>query len=223
MLERALDLWAACRILEKSWKICGQETLGITQIVDRTKRVPWRGTSLMNPIMKTQLDQILIQDILNPLRMDTLQELSRKIEANEPELWLEIYLTVFTLLSSIEVSSAHDHYLTKRCGRPVREMFLLSSWEKSKHANIITPAQTRFADMRLVEGWFHTCKILLSRFHYVCGGSAPLRADLKKPATARFARLKADEVIFMEETKEEIIRNGTKHPIAFFVFKSSPS
>jgi hypothetical protein len=64
--------------------------------------------------------------------------------------------------------------------------------------------------MKLVEGWFHTCKILLSRFHYVCGGSAPWRADWKKPATAEFARLKADDVEFMEEIKEMIAQNGTE-------------
>ncbi len=174
----------------------------------------------MNPTMKTQLDQIVIQDILNPLRMDILQELSRKIEANEPEFWLEIYLTVFTLLSSIEVSSAHDHYLAKRWRRPVRKIFLLSSWKKNKLANFLKIGQTRFADMKLVEGWFYTCKILLSRFHYVCGGSAPWRADWKKPATAKFARLKADEVIFMEETKKEFIQYGTQHPTALFFFKS---
>lgn len=137
MVGRALDLWAACRILEKSWKICGDETLGITRFVNRRKRIPWRGASLANPIMKAQLDHIMVQDILTPLRMEILQELSRKIEASEPEFWFEIYLTMFTLLSSIEVSSAHDHYLTKRCGRPVRKMFLRSSYEKDKLTNIL--------------------------------------------------------------------------------------
>jgi len=121
MVERALDLWAACRIIEGNWELCGVETPGIPQVEDTTGRKPWGGTIPITPIMETQLDQIMIQDILNPLRMDILQELSRKIEANEAKFWLEIYLTIFTLLSSIEVSSAHNNYLAKRCGRPVRK------------------------------------------------------------------------------------------------------
>jgi len=121
MVERALDLWAACRIIEGYWGMCGVETLGIPPVEDTTGRKPWGGTVPITPIMEMQLDQIMIQDILNPLRMDILQELSRKIEANKAKFWFEIYLTIFALLSSIKVSSAHNYYLAKRCGRSVRK------------------------------------------------------------------------------------------------------
>lgn len=62
--------------------------------------------------------------------------------------------------------------------------------------------------MKLVEGWFHTCKILLSRFHYVCNGSAPWRIDWTNPSEAEFAQLNEDEVLFMQETKHKIKEKG---------------
>jgi len=130
MVERALNLWVACRTIDRSWEVCDEETVGIL-----TKEISWRGMSPINPIMQTQLDQIVIRDTLNPLRMDILQELSHKIEANKPEFWLEIYLTIFTLLNSIEVASAENHLVAKRWGRPVRLMFLPLSWEKKKLAD----------------------------------------------------------------------------------------
>lgn len=62
--------------------------------------------------------------------------------------------------------------------------------------------------MSLVEGWFHTSKILLSRFHFVCHGSAPLRIDWQKPGTAKFAKLEREHIDFMEKTKSMIKEKG---------------
>ena len=62
--------------------------------------------------------------------------------------------------------------------------------------------------MTLVEGWFHTSKILLSRFHFVCNGSAPWRLDWKKKSTAQIAQLKKDEIRFIEETQRKFEAKG---------------
>ena len=216
MVHRALEAWVACRIIERSWVICGEETLGIPRIHDPSDSNPENGWIPITPTMDTQLDQIVIQDILGPLRNDVVQELKARIEVHHPHTWFEIFLTISILLNCIEVGSAHGNRFAKSYGRPVRPSFtpfpgyslnveiLVASWL----IHSLKPHQSRFSDMKLVEGWFHTSKILLSRFHFVCNGSAPWRIDWKKPSTARFARLKADEVRFMEETQRRIKAKG---------------
>jgi hypothetical protein len=118
MVQLALELWAACRVIERSWMMCGEDTLGVERIADPTN--PWKGTIPITPTMDTQLDQIVIQYILVPLRSKILTELQDKIKAYRPDTWFEMYLTLFTLLSNIEVGSAHANRFSKRYGLPVR-------------------------------------------------------------------------------------------------------
>ena len=125
MVRRALELWVACRVIERSWEICGEESLGIPRICDPSGSDPVNGTIPVTPTMNTQLDQIVIQDILGPLRSDIAQELKSKIEVHHPHTWFEIYLTISVLLNSIEVGSAHTNKFAKRYGRPVCTPFKL--------------------------------------------------------------------------------------------------
>jgi hypothetical protein len=87
-------------MIEGPWCISGEETLGIPFMKDpecpRFNMIP------ITPIMDTQLDQITIQCILEPLRLSLLRELEEKVKLQKPELFFEIFLTVFVLLCSIE-------------------------------------------------------------------------------------------------------------------------
>lgn len=65
--------------------------------------------------------------------------------------------------------------------------------------------------MREFEGYFHTAKMLLSRFHFVCNGSAPLRSKWTSPETLLLAKLQSHEIEFMGETQVEILRRGMLH------------
>ncbi|EON96084.1 hypothetical protein UCRPA7_8443 [Phaeoacremonium minimum UCRPA7] len=69
---------------------------------------------------------------------------------------------------------------------------------------------TRYCDMREFEGYFHTAKMLLSRFHFVCNGSAPLRSKWTSPETLLLAKLQSHEIEFMGETQVEILRRETE-------------
>ena len=216
MVQRTLELWATCRVIERSWVMCGEDTLGVERIEDPTS--PWRGTIPITPTMDTQLDQIVIQSILVPLQQRILRELQAKIQVHKPEAWFEIYLTIFTLLSSIEVGSAHSNRFAKRYGCPVciskrLSFFQLIRMPPARRVYLLmltSYSQNRFSDMKLVEGWFHTSNVLLSRFHFVCNGSTPLHIDWGIPGTARFAKLESEQVKFMEDTKVKIKENGTK-------------
>src|SRR6266487_1571374 len=89
MVAQALDLWATCRMIEKSWGMCGEDTLGLTPIAEEGN--PWKGKIPITPIMDTQLDQIIIQGFLVPLREKLLHELTEKVNVHLPDMWFEIY------------------------------------------------------------------------------------------------------------------------------------
>lgn len=117
MLRRALELWSASRVIEKTWRICGRDKLGLEASMDPAN--PWNGIIPVTPIMDTQLDQIVIQDVLVPLRSGLLQELQKKIDERRRENWFEIFLTIFILLNNTEFILAHSRRFSRRYGMGV--------------------------------------------------------------------------------------------------------
>lgn len=108
----------AARLIETPWNICGEETLGIPRVTEADS--PWYGTIPVTPIMDTQLDQIVIQSILSPLRKEVLQMLQAKFDKFQPKDWFELFATVFILLNTIEIATAHDHEFATCYGHVVR-------------------------------------------------------------------------------------------------------
>lgn len=114
----ALRLWSFSRIIEQTWHICGSETLGLEKIPDPTNR--WHGIIPVTPIMDTQLDQIVIQNLLVPLSRSLLHQLEDMVENhNRPDTWFEIYLTSFILMTTTESAAIHSKNFSKRYGLPV--------------------------------------------------------------------------------------------------------
>lgn len=68
--------------------------------------------------------------------------------------------------------------------------------------------QRRYSDMKLAEGWFHTSKIFLSRFHFVSNGSAPLRLDWDKAGNVQFAKFSEDEIKFLRDSQALMAKKG---------------
>ncbi|KAK3940279.1 hypothetical protein QBC46DRAFT_127697 [Diplogelasinospora grovesii] len=177
----ALRLWATSRMIEITWDICGDDTLGTSRVTDRES--PWFGKTPIPPNIDTQLDQIVIRGILVPLRTMLLTELEEKFNNAKPEAWFEIYLASFILLN-------HTSQLAKHSMR---------------HAELHC-MKSRFSNIKFLEEAFHSAKILLSRFHFICNGSAPFQLDWKSPSTASKAKLSSSEVEFMVK-KQRIIRS----------------
>ena len=114
-MGQALKLWAGCRIIERRWRICGNDTLGLQPI--RESNHPWNGIIPITPTMGVHLDQIVIQSILIPLKDKLLHELQEKVYRdcnNRRENWLEIFLVTFVLLSSIERLLSHSYSFAKK-------------------------------------------------------------------------------------------------------------
>ncbi|KAK3390097.1 hypothetical protein B0H63DRAFT_391292 [Podospora didyma] len=176
----ALDLWAVSRMIEIPWEMCGNDTLGVEQIQDPAN--PHHGKIPIPPIMDTQLDQIVIQAVLVPMRDELVEKFDKITAPPKPGAWFETYLTAFILLNHIERLAKHSVF----------------------HARLHT-MRTKYSNKEFLEGAFHTAKIILSRFHFVCNGSAPLKLDWKLPTTISMAKLEPEQVAFMERT-QEIIR-----------------
>jgi hypothetical protein len=62
---------------------------------------PFNGIIPVTPVMDTQLDDIFLRDLLIPLTKRLLQGLKDKIDEQRRENWLEIYLTVFIIMSNM--------------------------------------------------------------------------------------------------------------------------
>ncbi|KAK0636571.1 hypothetical protein B0T17DRAFT_482151 [Bombardia bombarda] len=193
LVDIALDLWAICRMIEIPWERCGDDTLGVSQVKDPTN--PHHGKFPIPPIMDTQLDQVVIQYILAPLREKLIEKLEASIAPPKPETWFETYLAVFILLNHIEQLAHHS----------------------ASHAKLHT-LPTMYSNVPFLEGVFHTAKTVLSRFHFVCNGSAPFRLDWTSKAATSMARLEPKQVEFMrrsqeiiQETENDVLSLRTSH------------
>ena len=119
MVEQALILWATTRLIEKTWRICGEDTLGIEPPSEESH--PWKDIIPVTPIMDQQLDQIVIRHVLTPLRDYVLKELNTRLESRETakKYFFEIYLAIFVLLNNAETQLSFEHQFAKRYGMSV--------------------------------------------------------------------------------------------------------
>jgi hypothetical protein len=49
MTNITLDMWAYCRVIERQWCICGEDTLGLTKTSD--PKSPFHGFIPVTPMM----------------------------------------------------------------------------------------------------------------------------------------------------------------------------
>ncbi|CAH0016698.1 unnamed protein product [Clonostachys rhizophaga] len=107
VLALCLKLWMAARLIETPWQICGRETLGL-RIIDDPDHI-FHGKIPVTPVMDTQLDRIVIQSILIPLRHEVLKKIQDKIFKKDPAMWFDLLAAVFISLNTIEIAVGHDH------------------------------------------------------------------------------------------------------------------
>ncbi|KAJ5377811.1 uncharacterized protein N7496_005220 [Penicillium cataractarum] len=183
LLEQAIELWTTTRLTERVWRICGNETLGMDPISDKT--CPDFGIIPVTPIMDTQLDQIVIREILLPLRNRILYKLDGRLKEPKRDEWFENFLIIFILLSSIEACSVHGEKFAKEFG-----------------------LRRRYADMEEFNSYFHSCRILLAHFHIALNGSTPLTIDWLSPKADKLAVLTLEQKRFLEAAKPMIAEEG---------------
>lgn len=121
LIQQALKLWTTSRLIERTWRLCGEDTLGLEPISDNLS--PWVGIIPVTPLMDQQLDQTVIQWILEPLKQSILASLKRLTKERAKENIFEIYITTFILLNNSAVQLAHARQFAKRYGMSVSNGF----------------------------------------------------------------------------------------------------
>ena len=74
---------------------------------------------------------------------------------------------------------------------------------------MLTFEQTKYSNSKFLEQAFNTAKIILSRFHYACNGSVPLRLNWTATHVSSMAKLGPDEVGFMQRITKAFGEKGT--------------
>lgn len=135
MVADTLSLWAISRMIEIPWQMCGTDTLGVSLVTDATS--PHHGKIPIPPIMDTQLDQIVIRLILNPLRAKVVQKFEQLITPAKPENWWEVYLSAFIMLNHIERLAMHSVTHARTHTMAVSGLRVLPPCTKSCDVNVI--------------------------------------------------------------------------------------
>ncbi|RKL28348.1 hypothetical protein BFJ72_g12579 [Fusarium proliferatum] len=185
LVKDSLRLWAGSRLTELPWMICGEHTLG--QIPVQDLECPRSGTIPIPPIMDTQMDHLVIKNIMTPLRQRILAGLQTKIMEKKRENWYEIYLTTFVLLSNMERQFAQVLYIIDWYGM-----------------------ESRFGtrgNSSVSESFIHSCKTLLAFFHYAGGSHKPLALDWKGPK-APLGIMTQQQTEYLDKTQKQIDREG---------------
>jgi hypothetical protein len=164
-------------MIEYDWHISGEERLGIHPSYDRD--CPLFNKVPITPMMDVQLDQIIIQDFLTPLRNRVMSELQAKFDAIKDNLF-EVFLTTFILATNTQLLLQH-----------------------SRRNAICYRAKNRYNSLQLAEEYVHGHNILLAHFHYLVHGS-PLFRDEKKPKSKKNNAISEEEVGYVQIVRRAI-------------------
>ncbi|KAI0597494.1 hypothetical protein F4775DRAFT_256701 [Biscogniauxia sp. FL1348] len=155
LISDALELWVAARFIENQWRVfCGGVMIGLNPVNEPGN--PWNGVTPITPIMDTQLDYLVIRDLLVPLSHQFLEKLKAKIDAMRRENWLEIYFAIFIVMSNF--------------GLVIKDLIANATWKGLKPGS---------RGGTLTQGYMHACKTLLAYFHHACSGSVPLSLNFE--------------------------------------------
>jgi len=173
-------LLAVNRMIEKDWSVSAADsTMGGYLVTD--EQSPWYMKIPITPVMDNQLDQIIIQDFLLPLRTKLLSELQGKMEQGRKEDWFEVFLAVFILSTNTELLLRHSRKNAVRYG--------------AKH---------RYNSIHLAEEYFHGTNILLAHFHYGHKGTTPLILLRDKKAARSIPGLQDHQTEFLYRLQRRI-------------------
>lgn len=202
----------AARLIEAPWTIFGEEPSDMPPIQDTGS--PWHGMSPVTPVMDTQLDQIVIQSILLPLRTEVLQLLQAKFEPFQKKNLFEIFATVFILLNTIEIATKHDHEFANFFGHVVSACWLVIE-STMLILRVQSPdGRTRFEDYRLIESYFHGAQTLIAHFRDAPAGHKALMQCSATPGkVAQLAEMGPKETNFMYklQTYMNNVNRGEHH------------
>jgi hypothetical protein len=108
MLLTSLHIACMTRMQSRSFGIRGEEDLGIE--LETSPHSPYVGRKPIPVMIDREMD-LIWRFFMEKKRKMVLSELKRKIMARKRVHWLEIYLTVFVLMTNLEF--CYQHQVTK--------------------------------------------------------------------------------------------------------------
>lgn len=100
LIADAFNIWVAARFIERPWRIAlGACQMGAEPIYEKGHR--YHDFVPVTPIMDTQLDEIVIKDLLDPITDRFLRNLKAKIDERRSENWLEVHFAIFIMMSNV--------------------------------------------------------------------------------------------------------------------------
>lgn len=117
------------RLSSKSFGICGSEYLDIELVNDPVS--PYYGRRPVPPMLDAQMDRQWMT-FMSKKKKTVLTELKKKIFKQKREDWLEIFLSIFILLSNLEFCYRHQCKKLKREKDAVSLGILFISHEREK-------------------------------------------------------------------------------------------
>ncbi|KAL2075043.1 hypothetical protein VTL71DRAFT_8823 [Oculimacula yallundae] len=190
LLNMVLRLWVTVRMLCRSERIKGIDRLGIrNDLVDRTS--PMHGKTPIPPVMGAQIELVLIQGIMNPLRLMILEQLQKLILAHKPQNWFCIYLCTFILLHNASLITKQDVAYSKKHGR-----------------------KTKFAMEDMIADLHMGANAFLAYFHYVCKGHYPFTMDWNAADSVTMAALDPYQVAFIQKSAAYVKANALRARLA---------
>ena len=100
LVSDALDCWVAARLIEAQFRVFNGGAMIGMEHVDEAGH-PFDGFTPVTPIMDSQLDDMVIRNLIRPFCERFLRRLKDKIDQRKRENWLEIYLSLFIMMSNM--------------------------------------------------------------------------------------------------------------------------
>ena len=185
LINQVLFLWSATRLIEETWRICGEDTLGMEPVGDDS---PWAGIIPVTPVMDQQLDQMAIREVLNPLKKYILSALHARFQdaAKPPRSkrnWLELFLVSFVLLHNCATQLGAEQRFAERYGMSGR----------------FGP----FGHYKDAEDQFDTARVILVYFHEILQGASVLTGD-KRLEFEDDVKLDGEQLAYLQNLRQWI-------------------
>ncbi|KAL5326373.1 hypothetical protein ACEPPN_004057 [Leptodophora sp. 'Broadleaf-Isolate-01'] len=188
LLGMVLRLWVAVRMLCRSERIVGDDRLDISlDLMDHSSPMP--GKTPIPPVMGAQIELVLMQGILNPLRTMILEQLQKLVLAHKPQNWFCIYLCTFILLHNASLITKQDIVYAQKHG-----------------------LKTKFAMSDMIAELHMGANVLLAYYHYCCKGHRPFALDWNAEESVSMAALDPYQVKYIQKTALHVQANGILSP-----------
>ncbi|KAK4191761.1 hypothetical protein QBC35DRAFT_512245 [Podospora australis] len=179
LLRKTLTLWMSIRLTTKSFKIVGNDNLGMPHSIINDPTQELDGEAPIPPVMGAQIDMILIHEIQPKLRRVVLDELQKMVLEKKKTTWFTTYLVSFILLHNLALITDHDARYAVKHGM-----------------------NRRFARDNEVRDYNSSATTLLAYFHYVNRGVYPFSDECKDMDLDNLAELDQEAVELVRYSRQ---------------------